>query len=412
MTTINRLSNGLTLIVEEIPHVESVAYELLIPGGMVCDQAGEEGSALVLAELTSRGAGKFDSRGLSEAFENLGIRHGEGADHERYSYRAALLAENLGSALELTALMVREPSLPQEQIESIQSVLLQDLASLIDHPSQRAGVELNARYYPPPHNRSGLGTESGIKGVTRKKLEAQWRKQFAPSGAVLSIAGKVTAAQALKYVEQHFGSWKGEGQVRPAFGPLPDYGHYHIEFDSAQLQLMIAYRSEKFGGKHYYEAKVATGILSGGMFGRLFIEVREKRGLCYSVSARHSSTSHYGTVGVYAGTTAERAHETLAVTVKELRGLSGSVSAAELGRAKANLSAALIISEESSSSRASSNASDWWVSGTLRTLEQIQAGIDAVTIASIEEYLNRYPVNSFASLTLGARKLDMNELIN
>ncbi len=406
MIAVEKLSNGLTLLVEEIPH------ELLIPGGIVMDDDAKVGASLILMELCTRGAGEYNSRALSQAFEEKGIRHGEGAEMERYSLRGALLAENLGRALELISLIVQQPSLPEAEIENIRSVLLQDILSLKDNPSQRAMVELAKRYYPMPYGRPSLGTEEGLRATDIGQLRNLWQEEFRPEGAVLSVAGKISTAQVREIAERCFGGWKGRAKERVPFGEITPHQSYHIQEESAQVQIVMAYPSAPFADSTYYDAKLVAGILSGGMFGRLFIEVREKRGLCYSVNARHSSSDKYGTVSVYAGTTTERAQETMDVIVTELRRLSGTISEEELARAKANLGAALVIGEESTSSRASSNASDWWICGRIRSLDEIQAGIERVSLDSIETYLTKYPANIFTTLTLGGRELQTVKYFN
>ncbi len=405
MITTHTLSNGLTVIVEEISHVESAAYELIIPGGIVTDAPEFAGSSLILAELTSRGAGDLDSRALSNAFDNEGIRHGESGGFDRFSYRGSLLAEKLPIALRLVSLMVLDPALPEEEIASIQSLLVQDIKALEDNPSRKALTELSMRYYPAPYSRSGMGTIEGLEAVSLGHIQEEWKRLFRPQGSILSIAGKVKAPDVISTIEKLFGEWKGEGVTLPVFGTLPPHSVHHIHTDSAQVQIGLSYPAAKFGDPHYYAAKVASGLLSGGMFGRLFIEVREKRGLCYSVFARHSATNQFGTVTAYAGTTTERAQETLDVMVKELRSVSGTVSEDELKRAKANLKAALIISEESTGSRASSNGSDWWLGKRIRSLDEIAREIDKVGLKEIDSYFAAYPANSFMLLTLGSKKL-------
>jgi predicted Zn-dependent peptidase len=405
MISIHALTNGLTLIVEEISHVESVAYDLHIPGGITTDPETTVGASLVLAELTSRGAGALDSRALSNAFDDRGIVHSESAGHDRFYYRGVLLAEDLPQALRNTALMVREPTLPEDELESIKSLLLQDLASLADNPARRAGIELAARYYPAPYNRCPLGTSAGIEACTRATVTHDWAQRFKPDGAVLSVAGKVDTPAIVELAENTFAGWTGKAVKIPPFGPLPSHGNHHIEVDSAQLQIMVAYPSSKFGDEHFYAAKVATGILSGGMFGRLFIEVREKRGLVYTVFARHSATKDYGTMTAYAGTTPERAQETLDVLVRELKGLAGTASAEEIARAKANLKASLIIGEESAGARAGSNAGDWWLDKRVRSLDEIKARIDAVSRSDIDAFLEAHPPTRLSLLTLGSKQL-------
>lgn len=402
---IEMLSNGLTVIAEEMPQLESAAYELAFPGGILADAPDEVGAALILGELTCRGAGDLDSRALSEAFDNYGIRHGEGAGHDRYTYRGTLSAEHLDHALGLVALMVREPLLPEDEIDDIRSLLLQDIASLADNPARRTMVELSKRYYPAPFNRPSIGEESGLAAANAERLRSAWQRTFAPRRAILSVAGNIRAERIFELARKHFGAWNGEGVVRPPFGALPAHHAHHIQSESAQLQIALAYPSAAYGHEHYYAAKVTSGLLSGGMFGRLFIEVREKRGLCYSVYARHHATNDYGTCLVYAGTTPERADQTLAVMLAEVRGLAGTVTAEELQRAKSNIKAGIVIGEESPGSRVGSNLSDWWLLKRVRSFEEICAGIDAVSISGIDRYLAQFAPSSFMLVTLGAKDL-------
>lgn len=405
MVTIDKISNGLTVLVEEMPHFESVAFELLIPGGIVLDPEDQIGSSLILAELTSRGAGKYDSRALSEEFENLGIRHGEAASMEKFNYRASLLSNNITEAMQLVSLMVLNPILPSDEVENIKNILLQDIASLSDNPARRAMLTLSERYYPLPYSRPPIGQSQGLETTTLETLKKQWQRCYAPSGSVLSVAGAVKRDQVINLAQNIFGEWNGDAQPLPEFGCVSSPKAHYIESDSAQLQIVLAYPSACFGDKHYYAAKLTTQILSGGMFGRLFIEVREKRGLCYSVFCRHSATKHYGTVTAYAGTTPERAHETLEVLLHELKRLPGSVTEEELKRAKSNLKASLVIGEESPGARSSSNAAEWWIDKRVRGLEEIVKSVDAVTLNDIDEYCLSYTPDKFSLLTLGTRDL-------
>jgi predicted Zn-dependent peptidase len=405
MITSHQLSNGLSVIIEEMPHVESVSYDLLLPGGFVCDPADRIGAGLILGELVGRGAGPLNSRQLSEAFDNLGIRHGEGVGTDRYAFSGSLVSDSLGRALELVSYMVREPRLPEEEIPNIQSVLLQDIDALNDNPARRAMVELSRRYYPDPYNRPSLGEADGIKATTRATVVETWKRLFSPRKAILSIAGKVKAAEVLKTVEGLFGDWQGADVSIPEFGALPKNDYFHIESDSSQVQIVLASPSVRFNEDGYYSGKLAVSILGASMFGRLFVEVREKRGLCYSVYARHGSTTSYGTVTAYVGTTPERAQESLDVLLKELSGLKGTVTQDELERARTNLKAALIMGEESPGARAGSNAQDWWLLKRVRPLSEINAEIDKVTVQSIDAFLSSHPFRPCSLLTLGKNKL-------
>ncbi len=407
MITSHQLKNGLTILVEEMSHVESASYDLMLPGGFICDPADRIGAGLILGELIGRGAGPLNSRQLSDAFDDLGIRHGEGVGSDRYAMSGSLVSDSLPRALELLSWMVREPHLPEEEIPNIQSVLLQDIDSLSDNPARRCMVELSRRYYPAPYNRPSLGEADGIKKTDRETIQSLWKRMFSPRKAILSVAGKVTAADVIQRVERLFGDWEGEEVSIPAFGALPKNEYFHIDFDSSQMQIVLAAPSVLFNQEGYYSGKLAVSILGASMFGRLFVEVREKRGLCYSVYARHGSTTSYGTVTAYVGTTPERAQESLDVLLRELNGLKSTISAEELDRARTNLKASLIMGEESPGARAGSNAQDWWLLGRIRPLSEINAEIDKVTVASVDEFLSRFPFSPCSVLTLGKHKLSV-----
>ena len=405
MIHLETLPNGLAVIIEELPAVQSVAYELLIPGGIMADAEDRQGASLILAELTARGAGKYGSQELLEAFDELGVQHGEGAGSQHYAYSGALLSEKLPEALRLVAAMVREPHLPEDEIESIQSLLYQDIDGLEDNPARRAFIEAGLRFYPQPWGRPAIGTRSGIEATTITELRELWQRSFRPRGSILSIAGHVDAPSVLKLVRELFGDWQGDALPEVPFqGPLAIASH-HLQIEAAQEQIVAAWPSARFGEPLYYAAKVYNEILSGGMFGRLFIEVREKRGLCYSVMCRHSSARAFGTMFAYAGTTPERAHETLEVTLRELRRLPGTVESEELNRAKGNLKASLVMNQESSGSRANANSFDWWLGKRVRSLDEISQAIDAVTADQIDSVGRTYPPDPVFTLTLGSRDL-------
>lgn len=405
MVNIEKLKNGLTVIVEELPHFQSVSYDLTIPGGLVVDPDPIAGLSLLLAELTERGAGELDSRQLSDAYDALGARHGSSAGIDRYSYRGTVLSDCLADALKLLALQIQSPRLPQEEVPSIQELMTMDTRSLSDAPARLTNIELTKRFLPAPYNRTGYPAEATIAAMGLDAARALWKEWFAPSGAILSVAGNCTTATVLSLIEEVFGAWKGVSPELPKFGAMPSAFKHHITQEAAQTQICLAYPSCKFGEELYYAAKVANEVLSGGMFGRLFIEVREKRGLCYSVHSRHSSGKNSGSVLAYAGTTPDRASQTLSVMVEVLKGIKGTVSNEELARAKANLKASLIIGEESPGARASSNGGDYWLIKRVRSLSEIAQAIESVTKEQIDAYIDRYSPEQFSLVTLGSKEL-------
>lgn len=183
--------------------------------------------------------------------------------------------------------------------------------------------------------------------------------------------------------------------------------YYHLDKESAQVQIALAYPSVSLSDPDYYAARVAIGVLSGGMAGRLFVEVREKLGLVYRVGASLSAARGRGAVFASAGTTPENAQQTLDVMLRELRGVVNGVTDDELKRSIVELKASLIMQSEFSSVRAGALVSDWWNIGRLRPLAEIRAAIEGVTSAAIVSHLQRYPVSPISIVTLGSKKVEV-----
>jgi predicted Zn-dependent peptidase len=150
------------------------------------------------------------------------------------------------------------------------------------------------------------------------------------------------------------------------------------------------------------------GVLSGGMSARLFTEVREKRGLCYAVWASYITFKDRASVLCYAGTTNERAQETFDVTMAELQRLKEGIEAEEVERLQAGLKSSLIMQQESSSSRASSNARDWYYLGRVTTLDEVREKIEALTVDTLLAHIAKHPAKDFTILTLGPEPLEVN----
>jgi predicted Zn-dependent peptidase len=179
----------------------------------------------------------------------------------------------------------------------------------------------------------------------------------------------------------------------------------HLAKDTQQTQIAFAFPSAQVGHPAYYAARAAEGVLSGGMSARLFTEVREKRGLCYNVGVRHETFKDRGTMVGYAGTGADRAQQTLDVTLGELRRLKDGVTDDEIDRVKAGLKSSLIMQEESTSARAGAIATDWYLLGRVRSFDEIQAAIDGLTPRAVLEYLDQFPVQDLTLVTLGPEAL-------
>jgi predicted Zn-dependent peptidase len=399
--------NGLTLLAERMEHVRSAALNFLVPAGCVYDPPGQLGLASLLSEMITRGAGARDSRELTLALDGLGLDRDESVGAMHMRFWGATLARNLPQALEIYADILRRPLLPEDELDPVKALALQDLQGLEDEPRQKVFIELRRRFFPPPLGRDRRGTPEGIDAVSSQSLRAQHARLFQPGGTILSVAGNVEWGPLRDQVGRLFGDWR-----RQAPPPLPleqpAGGQAHLEKETEQTQIAIAYPSVPFGHADYYAAQGAVHVLSGGMGARLFTEVREKRGLCYAVSASYQTFKEVACVLCYAGTKTERAQETLDVTLDVLVRLQDGVEQEEVERVQAGLKSSLIMQEESTSARAGALASDWYYLGRVRSFDEIQAAVQALSPARIVEHLRRYPARDFTVVTLGPRPLALN----
>jgi predicted Zn-dependent peptidase len=399
-------ANGLVLLAERMEHVRSAAINVLVPAGAAFDPAGKFGTATVLTDLITRGAGSRDSRELSLALDNLGVDRDESVGAINMRFWGSTLSTNTYATLDIFADVIRRPHFPEEELEAAQALALQDILSLEDSPQQKVMVELRRRYYPPPLNKDRRGLTADIESLTIDDVKKQHKRLFRPNGAVLSVAGNIEWERLKDQVGKLFGDWaKGEEIEAVAEKHAPQ--SHHLQKDTQQTQIAWAWPSAPIGGSQYYAARAAEGVLSGGMSARLFTEVREKRGLCYSVGVRHETFKDRGTMVGYAGTGADRAQQTLDVTLAELKRLKEGVTDDEIDRVKAGLKSSLIMQEESTSARAGSIASDWYFLGRVRTFDEIQSTIDGLKPAAIMGYLEEYPVRDVTLVTLGPAELKM-----
>jgi predicted Zn-dependent peptidase len=395
-------ANGLTLLAERMSEVRSAALNFLVPAGCVYDPPRHLGLATVLTELIVRGAGPRDSRELMLALDNLGLDRSESVGQLHLRFWGATLADNLPAALEIYADILRRPHLPEEEMDAVKALALQDLQGLEDEPRNKVLIELRRRHYPPPLGRDRHGTTGGIERLTAEVLRAQHRRYFQPRGTIVSVAGNIVWPALRDQVGRLFDDWEPGTEPTIKLGKAPG-GSGHLLKETEQTQIAVAYPSVPFGHEDYYAAQAAVQVLSGGMSARLFTEVREKRGLCYAVWASYQTFKDRASVLAYAGTQNEQAPETLAVLLGELKGLTNGITPEEVERVQAGLKSSLIMQQESTSARAGALASDWYYLGRVRSLDEIQSAVTALTPARILAHVRRYPPRDFTIVTLGPR---------
>ncbi|MBA4028848.1 MAG: peptidase M16 [Planctomyces sp.] len=402
------LACGMPLLTERIAGAGSVSVAWLIPAGSAHDPADRVGVAPMLAELVWRGAGALDSRRQADAFDAIGASRGCDVGPLYLRLTATCIGRDLGTLLGLLADAVLRPRFDPGSIGPARDLCAQSLAALRDNPQDRAGVLLTERHVDPPLNRSGLGTAEGLAAITRDDLAQRWERCARPVGSILAIAGDVDHAHGAAHLDALLRGWSGSAEAVPVT-PSPTRGTmFHQPDDTSQVQILLAHAAPPEPAPESRLERLAAAVLSGGPAARLFCEVRERRGLCYAVSAAYAADKSHGRVVAYVGTTPEKAQRSIDVLTAELRRLrtpEGRVSVEEFHRAGTGLRTSLVFSGESTAARAMALALDMHRLGRPRSLAEIADGYAAITLDQLNDHLAARPLGELTCVTLGPTPL-------
>jgi len=403
----HRFDNGLMLLAQRMSQVASAAFTFALPMGTSMDV--QPGSASVAAEWLLRGAGDRDTRQLNDELDGLGCQHDEHPNVAHLTLSSAQLGKVLPQTLAIYADIVRRPRMEDRAFEPCRDLVNQSLDGLEDEPMRKCNIMIREMFYPYPLGRNPLGDKASLAALTPDALRKHTQAHLSPRGAILAVAGQFEWDTLRGDVERLFGSWQGR-EPQPVTTRPPARGMHYEPKTTAQAQITLAYDAAPIQDKRYYAARISEMVLSGGMSARLFTEVREKRGLVYAVAARYHNLKGHAGIFVYAGTTPEKAQETLEVTAGELRNLGKDIRPEEIARSKTQVKSALIMQGESTSSRSDALAGDWYHLGRLRGLAEMSSAIDAVTMEQVEAYIREFPAKDLTAMTIGPAPLNMEVL--
>ncbi len=398
------LKNGMVLLGERMEAVESVSFDFMLPAGAAFLPEGICGAANVIADWIFRGASDKDNRQLGDALDGLGLHRSVAVGSSHLVIGASLEAGNLSEALNLYADIILRSGLEDEQFEPARQLAIDGVLSLDDNPRQKVMLKLREQFYPKPFGRSTAGSIEELKNLTAEKTRQITKDNFNLSQTIFSVAGKYDFENIVKQMEKLFET--DSKQAIETIKPKPKAAEYtHIHHDGAQVHIGLMTGTVKVDDENYYNARIAISVLSGGMSARLFTEVREKRGLCYAVGARYHSLKEAAGVICYAGTTPQKAQQTLEVIIAEFNRLKEGISEEEIKQAKAGLKSALILQSESSSSRAGSIGGDYYMLGRVRSLDEIKSKIEETTVESVLKFLWSNPFEDFTVVTIGPQQV-------
>lgn len=385
--TLTTLDNGLRVASEPMPGTHTAAIAIAVKVGARYEVIGgnqnEGGLSHLLEHMAFKGTTKMNAKQIAEAFDMMGGHVNAYTSHEHTVYHAKVLKEYANEAAALLCDIVANSIFDEAELTREREVILQEIAMHQDSPDDVVFDLFQETAFTGPLSRSILGTPERVSSFSRDDVVAYIQKHYRPDRMSIAGAGAIDHAELCRIATAHFGTWKpSDGSIAADFCPYQG-GEKTMEKDLEQVQLVIGFPGLPVGHDDYYALQLFATILGGGMSSRLFQEIRENRGLAYSVSAFASGYQDAGTLAVYAGTTVEHLAELTGALTDVFTKSSGNITEVELRRAKNQLKSGIVMSRESCSAIAEWIARHLLIYGRYRTAEEILAKIDAVTVADV-----------------------------
>ncbi|MCS6892675.1 MAG: pitrilysin family protein [Rhodovarius sp.] len=386
---ITRLPSGLTVVTETMPRVETVAIGAYVGAGTRHESAEENGISHFLEHMAFKGTESRDAAAIAREIEAVGGQMNAYTARENTAYYCKVLREDAALAAEVIGDILCHSTLVPEELERERGVILQEIGQANDTPDDIIFDHFQATAYADqPMGRPTLGTERVIRALTRESLIGYMRRHYGPANMVLAAAGAIAHEDAVALAERHFRDLPAAAPD-PALPALYSGGEYREERDLDQVHLVLGFEALPYRDPQSHALLLLSTILGGGMSSRLFQEIRERRGLVYSIYSFTHPFTDSGLLGIYAGTGEAEAAELVPALLEELRRIRHDVSEEELARAKAQLRASLLMSLESTSARCEQLARQWQVHGRVIPIEETKAKIAAVTVAEVQALAQR-----------------------
>ncbi len=396
---VTRLENGLQVATHEMPHLETVSLGVWVGTGARFERADEHGIAHLLEHMAFKGTPRRSARQIAEEIENVGGDLNAATSLETTTYYARILKDDVAMALDLIADILHNPIFDPDELKREQDVVLQEIAAAQDSPDDQVfDLAQHVAYPDQALGRPILGTQESVSAFTTDDLQRYFNTHYVADRMVLCAAGAVRHEAFLEQARRHFAAFRPGRETPPAPARYRG-GEAHASRAFEQSHLLLGFEGPSYLHKDFYAAQILSSLLGGGMSSRLFQQVREQRGLCYSIYSYCWGLSDSGMFGVHAATAPEQMGELADVTLEEMRKIADTgPSTVEVRRAKAQLKAGLLMSLESSSARAEQIARQILVYGRPLETGELIREVDSVTGEAVRRVCQR--ILEDASLTL------------
>ncbi len=379
-----RLPNGLTVVTERMDRVETVSFGAYVGTGSRSETAAENGVSHFLEHMAFKGTASRSAAQIAEEVEAVGGHINAYTAREQTAYYIKVLKEDAALAADIIGDILTHSTFETQELERERGVILQEIGQANDTPDDIIFDHFQEVAYPAqPLGRPILGSEEGIRQMPRSTLTGYMQRHYGAGNVVVAAAGKLEHKQILDLVGKHFADLPANEPPAMA-GATYKGGDFRQERDLDQVHIVLGFPSVGYGHVDYYPTLLLSSLLGGGMSSRLFQEIREKRGLVYSIYSFNAPYADGGVFGIYAGTGESEAEELLPVALEELRKVQSQVTETELNRARSQVKAGLLMSLESTGSRCEQIARQLQVFGRVIPTQETIDRINAVTTEDIQ----------------------------
>ncbi len=390
-----------------MPHVESVSLGIWVASGSRAERAEEHGIAHMLEHMAFKGTKRRSARDIAEQIEAVGGEINASTGPETTAYYARVLRQDVPLALDILGDILLWSSFDETEIKRERAVVFEEIAGVKDNPEDVMYDAAHEIAYPEqPLGRTILGTSRSVRRFRREHLIGFREATYGAGRMILSAAGAVDHDVLLREAQR----WLADLPVAAGreFEPARYAGgHRSLRRAQEQSHILIGFNTPSYSDPRYFTGQIFSGLLGGGLSSRLFQEVRERRGLCYSVYSSYWGYSDTGMLAIHAATRESKSEALVEVIGNELRKLAAEGPGDEdVARAKANMRAGLLMSLESSSARAERLARHLHVFGKPQELDDVIARIDAVGREDVRQFAEdmlRGPTPSCVSVGPGAQ---------
>ena len=407
----HRLDNGFRIVTENMPGLSSASIGIWVTAGARHETPQQNGIAHFLEHMAFKGTATRSALQIAEAIEDVGGYINAYTSREVTAYYVRVLQNDVALGLDVIADILRHPVFEPSEIEVERGVILQEIGQALDTPDDVIFDWLQEEAFPDqPLGRTILGPAERVSRFSREDLSGFIAQHYGPGQMILSAAGAVDHDEIVRLAEKLF----GDMPAKPLFevdGARFRGGEMRQQKPLEQTHFALGFESPGYRADDIYVAQIYASALGGGMSSRLFQEIRENRGLCYTIFAQAGAYADTGMMTIYAGTSAEQLPELAGITIEEMKRAASDMSPAEVARARAQMKAGLLMGLESPSNRAERLARLVQIWDRVPPLEETVAQIDAVTTGDVRDFAQNMAANAPAALALygpidGAPSLD------